>query len=110
MRRPESWRCRFLDQDLGRCTVWPHEMFVVEVEHVKARRTKNDKKEMSHSERFVTDVNEKADELVKAGAMLDEGFYGGSESKDNAARKRRGVRSLAVCSQLSLSRGGMERL
>ena len=45
--------------------------YCVEVEHVKAHRTKKDKKEMSHFERF---VNEKADELAKAGAMLDAGF------------------------------------
>ena len=45
---------------------------LVEVEHVKAHRTKNDKKEMSHFEKFVTEGNEKADELAKAGAMLDE--------------------------------------
>ena len=44
------------------------------VEHVKAHRTKKEKKEMSHFERFVTEGNEKADELAKAGAMLDEGF------------------------------------
>ena len=37
-------------------------------------RTKKEKKEMSHVEKFVTEGNEKADELAKAGAMLDEGF------------------------------------
>ena len=47
---------------------------VVEVEHVKAQRTKNDKKEMSQFEKFVAEGNEKADELAKEGAMLDEGF------------------------------------
>ena len=47
---------------------------LVEVEHVKAHRTKKDKNEISHFERFVTDGNEKADELAKTGAMLDEGF------------------------------------
>ena len=47
---------------------------LVEVEHVKAHHTKKEKKEMSHFERFVTDGNEKADELAKTGAMLDEGF------------------------------------
>ena len=46
----------------------------MEVEHVKAHHTKKEKKEMSHFERFVTDGNEKADELAKTGAMLDEGF------------------------------------
>ena len=40
----------------------------VEVEHVKAHRTKKDKKEMS------TSSDEKADELAKVGAMLEEGF------------------------------------
>ena len=38
---------------------------VVEVEHAKAHRTKTDEKD---------EGNEKADELAKAGAMLDEGF------------------------------------
>ena len=33
-----------------------------------------EKKEMSHFAMFVTEGNEKADELAKAGAMLDEGF------------------------------------
>ena len=47
---------------------------LVEVEHVTAHRTEKDKKEMSHFENFVTDGNEKADELAKAGAMWTEGF------------------------------------
>ena len=46
----------------------------MEVEHVKAHRTKNGNKQMSHFEKFVTEGNEKADELAKTGAMLDEGF------------------------------------
>ena len=56
----ENCRCRW------------QEAILVEVEHVKAHRTKKDKKEMSQMEKFVTDGNEKADELAKAGAMLDE--------------------------------------
>ena len=47
---------------------------LVEVDHVKAHRTQKEKKEMSHFERFVTEGNEKADELAKEGAMLDEWF------------------------------------
>ena len=47
---------------------------VVEVEHVKAHRTKKEKREMSHFEMFVTEGTEKTDELAKAGAMLDGGF------------------------------------
>ena len=37
-------------------------------------RTKKDKEEMSHFEKFVTEGNEKADELAEEGAMLDDGF------------------------------------
>ena len=39
-----------------------------------AQRKIKDKKEMSHFEKFVTESNEKGDELAKEGAMLDEGF------------------------------------
>ena len=46
----------------------------VEVEHVETHRTKKVKKEMSDLEKFITEGNEKADELAKAGARLDEGF------------------------------------
>ena len=45
----------------------------VEVEHLKAYRTKKEKNAMSHFELFVTEGNEKADDLAKAGALLDEG-------------------------------------
>ena len=54
--------------------------FLVEVEHVKAHRTKKGKKHMSQFERFVTEGDEKADELAKAGAMLDEGFMAESRA------------------------------
>ena len=37
---------------------------LVEVEHFEAHRRKTDKKEMSRFEKFVTDGNEKADELA----------------------------------------------
>ena len=47
---------------------------MVGVAHVKAHRTKKEKEKMTQFERFVTEGNEKADELAKAGAMLDEGF------------------------------------
>ena len=54
---------------------------LVEVEHVKAHRTEKDKKEMSHFEKFNTDGNEKADELAKARAMLDDGFMAETRAK-----------------------------
>ena len=68
--------------------------FSVEVEHVKAHRTKKDKKEMSMFEKFVTDGSETADDLAKAGAMLDEGFMAEARVERNAAGARRGVRNL----------------
>ena len=54
---------------------------LVEVEHVKAHRTTKEKKEMSHLEKFVTEGNEKADEMAKAGAMLDRGFMAEARAK-----------------------------
>ena len=63
---------------------------LVVVEHVKAHRTKKDKKEMSQFGKFVAEGNEKADELAKAVAMLDEGCMA-RESKDSAARERERV-------------------
>ena len=47
---------------------------LVEVEHVKAHRTEKEKEKMKKIERFVSEGNDKADELAKAGAMMDEGF------------------------------------
>ena len=46
----------------------------MEVAHVKAHRTEKEKEKMTKFERFVTEGNEKADELAEAGAKLDEGF------------------------------------
>ena len=76
---------------------------LVEVEHVKADRTKKAKKEMSHFEKFVTEGNEKADDLPKAGRRI----YGRSESRNYAAGKR-GVCSIAVCGPLPLRGRTME--
>ena len=76
---------------------------MVEVEHVKAHRTKKEKKHMSQFERFVTEGNEKADELAKAGAMLDEGFMAEARAETmQQERERGGVCSIAVCGQLPL--------
>ena len=80
---------------------------LVDVQHFKAHRTKKGKKEMSTFEKFVAVGNEKADELAKAGAMLDEGF---TADKDSPTRKRGSLCGLAVRGQLSLLGGGMERL
>ena len=63
-----------VDQNLGRLHLLHTRKIVVEVEHVEAHRTKKENKEVSHCENFVTEGNEKADELSKAGAILDGGF------------------------------------
>ena len=82
---------------------------LVEVEHVKAHRTKKEKEKMTKIERFVTEDNEKADEPAKAGAMLDEGFMAEARAED-MKQERGGKRILAGCGLLPLLGGGMERL
>ena len=47
---------------------------MIEVEHVKARRIQKERQELPLFEKFITEGNEKADELAKAGALLDGGF------------------------------------
>ena len=71
-----------------------------EVAHVKAHRTKKEKENMTEIERFVTEGNEKADELAKAGAMLDEGFM--AEVRLVTMKKER--------EEVSLLSGRLERL
>ena len=66
---------------------------LVEAAQVKAHRTKREKEKMTKFERFATEGNEKADELAK-----------------KQERKRGGVRSFAICSQLSLPSRTMEIL
>ena len=69
---------------------------LVEVEHVKAHRTKKDKKVMSHFEKFVTDGTEQADELAQAGAMLDEGFV--AEARANTVQQEEREKCMQPCS------------
>ena len=83
----------------------------VEVERVKAHRTKKEKGKMTKIVRFVTEGNEKADELAKAGAMLDEGFM--AEARAETMRKEREevvYVALHCVGWLPLFSGGMERL
>ena len=71
---------------------------LVEVAHVKAHRTKKEKEKMTQFERFVTEGNEKAGGLAKAGAMLDEGFMAEVRAVTMKQGERGSVRSLAKCS------------
>ena len=74
-------------------------------------RTQKDVKKMSQFERCVAEGNEKADELAKENAMLDEGFHGGNESKDSPARSEKEMyAALQHARQISLFGGRMERL
>ena len=66
----------------------------MEVEHVKAHRTKKEKQMMTQFERFITDGNEKADELAKA--MMDEGFMAEARAETMLQEEGGGVCSLAV--------------
>ena len=54
---------------------------LVVVEHAKAHRTEKDKKVMSYFEKFVTEGKEKADELAREGALLEEGFMAQTRAK-----------------------------
>ena len=82
-----TWCFGPVDQHLEELHLVRSKLFLVEVQHVKAHRTKKDKKEMSHPEKFVTDGNEKADELAKAGASWDEGLM--SETRGKTVQQER---------------------
>ena len=63
---------------------------LVEVEHVKAHRTKKDKQHMSHLEQFVTEGNEKADELAKRRSVVGrKGSWWKQEQKLCSRKERR---------------------
>ena len=51
---------------------------------------------MTQLERFVTEGNEKADELAKAGTMLDEGFM--AEARAETMKQERERRCMWLCS------------
>ena len=82
----------------------------MEVEQVKAHRTNKGTKEMSQFEKFVVGGYEKADDLAKARAMLDEGFMAETTAKTVQQETEEVYAALRVRSQLSLVGGGMERL
>ena len=51
--------------------IWEETTSTGKKRHLKAHRTKKEKEKLTQSERFVTEGNEKADELAKAGAMME---------------------------------------
>ena len=60
----------------------------MEVEHVKAHHAKKEKENMSQFEKFVTEGNEKAEDLAKAGTMLNEGFMAEARAKTVLQERR----------------------
>ena len=74
MHQAKSGRCRFTDQDLGRIALFGLKRYCGGGGTCKGVPHEKEQKEMSHFEKFVTEGNEKADELAKEGALLDEGF------------------------------------
>ena len=81
---------------------------LIEVEHVKAHRTEKERQHRSLREKFISEGNEKADELANERSGVGWRICGAGKSKCHPARENRSVRSLAVCSQLSVL--GVERL
>ena len=83
---------------------------LMEVEQVKAHRTKKEKENMSQFEKFVAEGGWKADDLVKAGAMLDEAFM--AEARANTMQQERDEVYVAfqIFGQLPLPGTGMEIL
>ena len=71
MHRSESWRCRLVDQNLGRVASSNVKRNIGGSGACSQRRIR---KRCRTFEKFVTEGNEKADELANAGAMLDEGY------------------------------------
>ena len=63
------------------------EGILLEVEHVKAQRSKEEVQEMKLFEGFVTEGNERADEFEKDGAMLDGGEM--AQKKASTVQQRR---------------------
>ena len=69
-------------------------------------RTKKEKKDLSYFEKFVTEGNEKADDLAEAGPMLDEDFMAEARAKQCSRSEKR-------CTQphsMQPACGGTERL
>ena len=62
-------------------TVWPHEILWWEWSISKHTAQREIRKICRKFEWFVSEGNEKADELAKAGAMLDEGFRAEARAK-----------------------------
>ena len=82
------------------CTFWSQKKSRWKCSMSRRTAQKKDKKEMSNFEKFVTEFNEKADELAKVGATLDEGLMAEIRAKTFQQERERGACSLAVLLRL----------
>ena len=99
-----------MDQNLGRTALSSREGILADVDNAKAHRTKKEKKDMAQFEKFITEGNEKADELAKGGALLDTGFMAEARTETMQQEREEGARRFAVCGQLPLLGRRMEGL
>ena len=69
--------------------IWQRRGILVEVEHVKAHRTKKEEEKVTQLGMFVTEGNENADELAKSRSNVGRRIHGRSENValQYAARK-----------------------
>ena len=100
MHQAKSGRCRFWIKFLGRTTWSGRWCILVEVEHVGTPHEER-KNDMSHFEKFITEGNEKADELATGGALLDKEFMKEARA-ETLQQERDKVYAAAVCGQLPL--------
>ena len=69
----------------------------LEVEHIRAHSSTKEKQDLSLFERFVTEGNQRADQLAKDGAMLDGGEM--AQTRASIVQQRReevGLRGVAA--------------
>ena len=74
MQRPKSKRRGFVGCSVGGILQVALKRILIEVEHVEAHLTEQERRRTSLLEKCVTKGNEKADEPAKERAMMDEGF------------------------------------
>ena len=86
-----------MDFDMGRIARVHQKGTLVEVEHVKAHRSKKEMQQMSLFEKFITKGNEKAEEPAKKRSDAGWRRYGACESYHDSAGTGGGSGSMAVC-------------
>ena len=87
MHQAKSGRCRFVDQDLGRIAQLDHKRFCGGSGACQGTPHKEGKEGDVALEKFIAEGNEKADELAKAGARLDEGYM--AEARAETMQQKR---------------------